>query len=204
MTPAPGPIIRALALWQPWATLVALGVKTVETRDWPPPAWLIGQRFAIHATKTQDWLHLCDDEPFSHYVSAERLPLGAIVATAVLARCAPITEQGAAELERRTPHEFAFGNYNLSEGPRWAWVLRDIQPIEPAVPFRGGQRIFNVPATLLPGVAQPAPAQGTLLPAGAPAHPSIEGIHRAARELRTQPPAPIETPVAIDRRPSGV
>lgn len=41
--------VPALTLWQPWASLVAEGVKTIETRSWPAPAALAGERIAIHA-----------------------------------------------------------------------------------------------------------------------------------------------------------
>ena len=41
--------MKALTIRQPWATLIALGVKTIETRSWRSPASLIGQRLAIHA-----------------------------------------------------------------------------------------------------------------------------------------------------------
>ena len=44
--------MKALTLHQPWATMVALGSKPYETRSWPPPAKLIGQRIAIHAGKS--------------------------------------------------------------------------------------------------------------------------------------------------------
>lgn len=43
--------MKALTLWQPWASLIALGVKTIETRSWAAPKSLIGQRIAIHASK---------------------------------------------------------------------------------------------------------------------------------------------------------
>ena len=43
--------MKATTLWQPYATLVALGIKTIETRSYAPPAALIGQRIAIHAAK---------------------------------------------------------------------------------------------------------------------------------------------------------
>jgi len=29
------PPIRTLSLWQPWASLMALGLKRMETRSWP-------------------------------------------------------------------------------------------------------------------------------------------------------------------------
>ena len=46
--------IPALTLHQPWATLVALGIKTIETRSWPPPRAIIDRRLAIHAGRTID------------------------------------------------------------------------------------------------------------------------------------------------------
>jgi hypothetical protein len=77
------------------------------------------------------------------------LPLGAIIATVVLARCRQITvESSADELERRNPDEYAFGNY---EPGRFAWVLRDVERLAEPVPFKGSQGIFDVPEHLLRG-----------------------------------------------------
>lgn len=41
--------MKALTLWQPWASLVALGVKTIETRSWSTS---YRGPLAIHAAKT--------------------------------------------------------------------------------------------------------------------------------------------------------
>lgn len=49
------------------------------------------------------------------------------------------------------------GNYSLRRGPRYAWVLRDVEPITLPVRFKGRQRIFMVPDELL------TPVQGALL-----------------------------------------
>lgn len=43
--------MKAISLWQPWASLIACGAKPFETRHWAPPRELIGQRIAIHAAK---------------------------------------------------------------------------------------------------------------------------------------------------------
>lgn len=43
--------MKAISLWQPWASLIACGEKPFETRHWAPPRELIGQRIAIHAAK---------------------------------------------------------------------------------------------------------------------------------------------------------
>lgn len=41
--------MKALTLWQPWASLIACEAKEAETRSWPAPASLVGCRIAIHA-----------------------------------------------------------------------------------------------------------------------------------------------------------
>ena len=43
--------MRAVTLYQPWASLIALGHRTTETRSWPAPRSLVGSRIAIHAGK---------------------------------------------------------------------------------------------------------------------------------------------------------
>jgi activating signal cointegrator 1 len=46
--------MKAISLWQPWASLIACGAKPFETRSWAPPRDLIGQPIAIHAAKKID------------------------------------------------------------------------------------------------------------------------------------------------------
>lgn len=31
--------MRALSLWQPWASAIAAGAKKIETRGWSTPGW---------------------------------------------------------------------------------------------------------------------------------------------------------------------
>lgn len=138
--------MKALSLWQPWASLIAVGAKQIETRHWPAPRAIVGHRIAIHAAKRKTELWVCADHPFSEYVTADALPLGAVVATAVVDRCTPMNELGIAELAATRPHEHAFGHYAIG---RFAWVLRDVQALDEAIPYRGGQGIFDVPGELL-------------------------------------------------------
>jgi hypothetical protein len=46
--------MKAISLWQPWASLIAAGAKPFETRHWAPPRKLIGATIAIHAAKKID------------------------------------------------------------------------------------------------------------------------------------------------------
>lgn len=48
-------VLRAVTLWQPWASLVIVGAKPFEFRGYPPPRTIVGERIVIHAaTKPMD------------------------------------------------------------------------------------------------------------------------------------------------------
>jgi hypothetical protein len=124
--------LPSLTLWQPWASLIAIGAKRYETRGRPPPTRLIGQRIAIHAAvrrprwtewEAEAYEAVCN--VFGHRHWLRSLPLGAVVCTAILIEALPV---------ERVPHDL-FGNYAAG---RWAWRLEDVRPIGP-VPARGQQ-----------------------------------------------------------------
>lgn len=136
--------IRALSLWQPHASLVALAEKQYETRSWQIAyrGWL-----AIHAAKATDTLALCREEPFraafaKHKIySAATLPLGAVLCIAELIDIFPVEQiQGSLSTQ-----EVAFGNYNAG---RFAWQLKVIHVFETPLPCKGLQGVWALPAGL--------------------------------------------------------
>lgn len=133
--------LRCVSLWQPWASFIAIGAKTVETRSWPAPQSIIGTRVGIHAAKTLKGIDLARSNPdlWERYVELYRrsldepglLPFGAIVATAVIEACVPV--------ERLIPD--LFGDYSPG---RYGWVLSGIEKLAAPVPAKGRQGIFTV------------------------------------------------------------
>ena len=120
----------AITLHQPWASLIALGIKTVETRSWAAPGRLLGQTIAIHAGRRvvrqpgecierelrarlgEDWVRTGSG-------LGPDIPTGAVLATATLAAMARVedvdltsghavhdvdTEMGCAVGRRTNPH----------------------------------------------------------------------------------------------------
>ena len=143
---------------QPWATLIILGVKTVETRSWPAPERLLGQTFAIHAGKRlvhrpggrierelrdrvgQDWIRT--------------IPTGAVLATATLAGMARVecvdsmtahavhngrTEMGCAAGAARTRID-PWGDFNSG---RWVWFLNDVEALPEPISAVGRQSFWR-------------------------------------------------------------
>lgn len=164
--------LRILSLWQPWASLIAFGEKSIETRSWQTKyrGWV-----AIHAAKRwtaaernqlrEPFFREAMEHHFAHLSHAEVLmPLGAIVAVARLTACYPMLE-----IADRYPDtgrdilvgpdsrltvddtEHAFGIYAPG---RYAWVLRDTVAVPEPIPFRGRQGLIAAPeeirARLLP------------------------------------------------------
>jgi hypothetical protein len=126
-------IIPALTLWQPWASLIAIGAKRFETRGRPPPRRLIGQRIAIHAAlrrpRTTDMdpeTHKAVCQAFGSRTWRQALPRGEIVCIAMLVEALPVA---------CVPHDL-LGDYSPG---RWAWRLDDVRSVEPPVPAKGMQ-----------------------------------------------------------------
>ncbi len=147
--------MKALTLTQPWATLIAIGAKRIETRSWGTDYH--GQ-LAIHAAKglgpvggKRGLQEQCGTPPFDYEILRWRLetkqtdlPLGAIVAVAVLDRVRRIDLKLRAEIlaQTATPNEIEFGNY---ESGRYAWFLESVVPLAEPIPCKGALSLWDVP-----------------------------------------------------------
>ena len=148
----------AITLHQPWATLIALGIKTVETRSWPASERLLGQIIAVHAGKRvvrrpgdriEQKLRARLGEDWSRTI-----PTGAVLATATLAGMAQVeyvdpttshavhdvdTEVGCAAGTGRTLID-PWGDFSPG---RWLWFLADVKALPEPVPTVGHQGFWR-------------------------------------------------------------
>ena len=147
--------MKAISLWQPWASLVAVKAKQIETRSW---ATSYRGQLAIHAARRpmdEDGLALLESLPgfvltlMFHGrkvdLSPGALPLGAVVATGRLVSCQAMGETTPEVLrfiERRRLDEIEVRAGHYASG-RFAWFLRDVQVVEPACAARGRQGLWE-------------------------------------------------------------
>lgn len=130
--------MRAISVWQPWASAIAVGVKQIETRHW---ATRYRGPIAIHAAKRwhrEERLFASIEHTLGRL--PKRLPLGAIVATANLVECWPTDQMQPGPIEK------IYGDYTAG---RFAWVLREVRALPEPIPWEGKQGFFNVPDELL-------------------------------------------------------
>lgn len=126
--------MKTLTLTQPWASLVALGHKQVETRSWRTK---YRGPLAIHAAKGFP-RHARDFAATERAIGRldRRIPLGAIVCTATIKDCVP-TQEVADSLSGLERH---LGDYSYG---RWAWLLTDINPLVEPVFVRGALGLWE-------------------------------------------------------------
>lgn len=161
---------KGVTLWQPWASMIAQGHKTIETRSWPTRH---RGTLAIHAARRLEDGHVHDvlaSEAFSMLgrsrqhllldaLTGTRYPLGCIVATCQVVACLRIEQvteeaQVATVVETEMPAEtrllpppgtieHALGDYRPG---RYAWILEDVHALTQPVPCRGAQGLWDVDA----------------------------------------------------------
>lgn len=137
--------MKALTLTQPWASLVALQQKRIETRSWSTP---YRGELVIHAAKGfPKWAkETCEEDQFSTALggmTADQLPRSQGLCVVRLLACIKTTEMHKAEHvfgKKPSANEIYFGDY--SEG-RFAWLLEFVRPLEQTDPVRGALGLWD-------------------------------------------------------------
>lgn len=156
--------MKAITIWQPWATLIMIGAKPHEFRGYAAPRFVRNQRIVIHAGARS--VRPAEVEDLIRRIDAEALGTGAIEERT----CLDLDKAGellmrvrAAFKCRLLPLSMALGTavlgepvqscdlfkMNVADSDRgafnWAWPLTDIQHFEPPIPMRGAQGFWNAP-----------------------------------------------------------
>lgn len=172
---------RAITLWQPWASLIAEGVKWIETRprrcNWR--GWVM-----IHAAKRVPYpergpmfvgdYHVAQDGTWLHGPGvAAPMPFGAVVAVARLTDCLPMTgwaDLGDSEcivvhddaLDHAIPEDTHINGPQAETGslvPDGAHLIRDISDQRPYGDFAPGR--YGLLLAEVHKLTQPVPATGS-------------------------------------------
>lgn len=143
--------MKALSLWQPWATLFVHGWKRIETRGWSTQERGL---IAIAATASlpplgREMLQYCDFQNALFHcvpdpglgVEPRHLPYGAILGVADLTECVQMTEESVEHRREYEPIEDAFGDYRPG---RWEWHFRKVTRFPRPIPCKGHQKLWEV------------------------------------------------------------
>jgi len=134
---------KTLSLLQPWASLVVMGMKTIETRSWQTAH---RGPLLIHASLGRKGKILTTEPPFSKYIpDFDALPFGAIIGEVQLDDILPVEMlfYSDAKLAALTLEEKAFGDYTKG---RYAWLLSEPVMFDEPIPVKGGLGIWKYKA----------------------------------------------------------
>lgn len=161
---APGivPDMKALTVWQPWASLIMIGAKPWEFRRWnfadrPHLQRLIGQRIVLHAGARKPTLIECDDiigrifEGESALDSGLALPLIRNLMSEIASR-APLSVPLGAALgtvvlgsPRRCADIFdgVIADSDRIDQHMYGWPVLNPKPFPEPIPSAGAQGFWN-------------------------------------------------------------
>lgn len=142
---APSMKLKALTLWEPWASLIMVGAKTYETRSWATP---YRGPLVIHASLNKDSIGMIRDGRVYDLLFEVGITkmgdfkLGYALCVCTLVDCIPTNKLDVSQLSR---DDWAFGDYRPE---RYAWKLANVQRLDPPIKVRGYQGLWDWPETL--------------------------------------------------------
>lgn len=127
---------RAISLWQPWASAVALGLKSVETRGW---ATAYKGPLVVCASKRKPTLAEFGGSPESYAAAMASAPFGAAVCVVWMAGCQPVESVVRAAWFSESEREW--GDYTAGAG-RYGFVFSERLRLAQPTPVTGRQGLF--------------------------------------------------------------
>jgi hypothetical protein len=154
--------MKAISIWNPFALLIVSGFKIFETRTWPAPRSVIGQRIGIASTKSirpEQRAHFADEEFVRNYerlglpMDLSELPHGFMLGTAVVDSVELMTEELLAEVSNEEQ------SYGWWQEGYYAWRMADPVMFETPIPVRGAQGLYDWEAPDVSAQERQAPDQ---------------------------------------------
>ena len=171
--------MKALTLRQPWASLIDLQAKRIETRSW----WTDYRgELVVHASREYPWTDLQEArekelrKALAPKYTPESVPRGVALCVVRIFACVKTTEVDKLKAVGFPPvhvRELLFGNFQPG---RWAWVLEYVRHLNHEPEIKGALGLWEFPDRLL---VDPGENDGKRVSAAVPA----DGMHeRSVRQ----------------------
>lgn len=150
--------MKALTIWQPWASLIMAGHKPYEFRGWPAPGYVRNQRIVIHAgtraMKKGEVSGLLNQLAHGDFIGGLKVDAIPLLEDILMDRRKLPLSAGLGSVllgEPKRSHDLWPEQFEgMSDSDReacsnWAWPVSEIQHFEPSVPIKGHQGFWNWP-----------------------------------------------------------
>lgn len=130
--------MRAISLWQPWASAMCSGVKRNETRSWPTS--YRGDLLICSAKRKPSLEEVGDMATFE---TAMAMPYGCALCVVELYDCVPTALFYGATPLKISEAESSLGDYTAG---RFAWLTRNCRKLKRPMPILGHQGLWIISA----------------------------------------------------------
>ncbi len=134
-----------ITLWQPWASWIAEGWKTIETREHSRFSSLEGRRILIHAGQRLDTSRLVAEAEYNYLTEEQRYQTRAFKSIRGVILCSAYVDW-----HIRCKPEDARQALIECETKRWGLLLSSIEKITPPIKAKGGRGIWYYPSPSKP------------------------------------------------------
>lgn len=134
--------MKALTIWQPYASALLRGIKEYETRSWAPPDGLIGEHIAIHAAARKP--RMIDGAP----PPTGEWPTGCVIGSVRLMAAGRIRAREGSIITV----QFSLGDdvavladdvWSVPSVGRWVWFIAERTALPCPIPAAGQQKLWN-------------------------------------------------------------
>lgn len=151
--------MKALTIWQPWASLIIIGAKPFEWRRWRAPEYATGKVIVIHAGSRRVVMSEVEDLIFDLQTENNANGLDTAPALELLqdvfkgritlptAAGLGTARLGTARLASDIVNDGwpGFTDSDRVDEAVWGWPLTNIQPWPEPIPMKGHQGFWNWP-----------------------------------------------------------
>ena len=128
--------LKALSLYQPWASLIMAGRKTIETRSWATkyrgPLAIHASKARINADAAAQFYPLLAKRYYPQKLLKMRFSTGAVLGIVIL--------KGGVQFPKPLAPPAEYGAF--TEGRFW-WLLMNVEKFETPIPAKGHLGLWN-------------------------------------------------------------
>lgn len=129
--------MKVLSIKEPFATLIKNKKKYIETRSWKTN--YRGELY-IHASISNIKGDVKERKELMNLVNDDKMGYGNILCRCELVDCVYMTEEYIDHIKTNEYQQYICGRY---EAGRYAWILKNIEPLDKVIPAKGQLVIWN-------------------------------------------------------------
>lgn len=131
-----GGYMKVLSIKEPFASLIMMGVKHIETRSFKT-----NYRGELYIHASLGTHKITSESRILNLIDMNNLNNGFIISKCNIVDCICMDEEFIENVKKNNPDEYICGDYSVG---RYAWILSDVEVLKKRIPAKGKLGIWNL------------------------------------------------------------